>query len=1009
MRPLRLVLSAFGPFLGTEQIDLRGFRYSRVFLIHGPVGSGKTFLLDGLCFALYGRSSGGERERAGMRHLAAEPEQDTAVVLDFEVASENYRIERRLHLEPNGLLGPDEVTLWRLPEFGEPGRRDILASSATGAEALLGRLLGLNGEQFCQVAILPQGQFRRFLLAPAEERRAIVERMFDGQRYEQLSRSVQARDADLQDQVQRAWSEREGLVSRYETTEGDPREQLRRSLHELEALAQECLAHEVRVAEWERRLEATIRFETLERQKEMAERELEELTGEGDTPASDLSRRLREALPRYTRWQSLQAAIQQIESELEEQRLDYERLKRDTNFLEAEVEFARRQEEEKFALRRTQERLDDLLREAEGWLHLESQRELAEQRLAELRASRARLARDVKQGQARCHKLEADLQRLADAELRLVQLRGELAQLESQAQQARQVSHLRQAVDQARHREARLREMRDSHGSELQAAERRWRSHQARQRRDALGLLLPELQSGQACPLCGATEHPLPHRPQRAVTAAEERLEERIQILQERYQHAQQELSQAEERRARLEGKLESWSDGVAEFESEPFLASLRHTVAQTEARLALRPGLRDEWEQLRESLTPRRKALRQMRLHKERLETTLAAAEAQRPDQEQRLSDLFRQVLGLSWPTEEALWRESIAQARSQAQARWEELQAATYATERAGVMAEAFALGLAEVRAAELQCDALSREAEELRHGLLEGFRLDFASWTDLTFALSRHQREVSVDGDSVVDKETLIRAVRRQLEQTQELLTELPAPEMNSEQIRHAGRRERDQLELKIGRRATLTRTVEEQQRDVERYDTVVERIRTLEAQWQLLAPLARAMRGDNAAGVTFSDWVLERCFAGVLQAANRQLETLAPQRFVLLASRGLEVQIFDLQAGVARSATTLSGGESFLASLALALGLGEVLQGSHGAAERLGTLFIDEGFGYLDEQALESAIQCLETLRGEGRTIAVVSHVLELRQRIRSQLVLAGRDEASAGQRVRVVVT
>lgn len=1019
MRPLRLSLTGFGPFLETQVVDLRGFRYSRLFLIHGPVGSGKTFLLDGICFALYGRSSGGERDRQGLRSLGAAPGTDTVVELDFEVASENYRVERRMVLtsEP-GVFGPDEVTLWRMPSFGDPGRRDILASSLSGVEGMLTRLLGLSAEQFCQVAILPQGQFRRFLLAPAEERTSIIRRMFDGHLYQRFSTLLAEAHEELKQQVNEAWKEREAVTSRYKDTLGDPRERLWRSQEELQAVSAECVAHQTKSQEWERSLESAVRYETLERQKEMSQRELEELTHQGENPADAITRRLKEALPDFLRWRECNAEIDEIIRELDEQRAHYEKLKRETNFLEEEVEQARRHEEEKYTLLRAQERLEEVYDEAEGLAVLEAELRAANDRLTELGRTRAVLAQEVKRGQARAQKLEAELERTAKAELRLTGLRQEVAALEARDQETRQKSHLLATVEQARQRETRLRETVATLKQELTKAQDKWYSQRAQTRAEALSLLRDELQSGQECPLCGSKSHPRPFDDDSRAQGAEgNELEQRVNALRVRCEHASSELAQAEERRARFEGRLEGlgrdYGTGTAGREQvedvSGLIEGLRNSISLIETKLSQRQSHREELRRIEHELVPSRKKLRQMRLMKERLETTVESAVASAESRRQRISELLRESLGLSvtGPDDDS-WVRELELEKTRLGERLQALQSTTYGSERAELMAETFALGLAETRAAEKRRDVLRREADELQSGLMDSFRIDFASWTDLEFALGREAREFRVarGQDSVLDKETLVRAVQRQLDQTQELLAAVPPPPMRSEQVRQALNREREQIELKTGRRVNLERSVEQGAQDVERYDSVVEQIRDLESRMQAIGPLAAEVSGSNRANIAFSDWVLERCFARVLAAANGKLELLAPQRFHLLQDRGLEVRVFDLQAGTTRSATTLSGGESFLASLSLALGLGEVLQGAVGAAERLVTLFIDEGFGYLDQQALDAALQCLESLRGEGRTIGLVSHVVELRERIRAQVIVAGREEAAAGGRVQV---
>jgi exonuclease SbcC len=1011
VRPLRLSLTAFGPFLENQVVDLRGFRYSRLFLIHGPVGSGKTFLLDGICFALYGRSSGGERDRQGMRNLSAAPTTETIVVLDFEVASENYRIERRLILGPpeQGGFAPDEVALWRLPAFGEPTRRDVVSSSLSGVESMLTRMLGLSAEQFCQVAVLPQGQFRRFLLAPAEERTAIIGRMFDGHVYQRFATLLGQEHGALKRQLNDAWKEREQVTARYQDTLGDPRELLLRSQEELSAVTTACQAHQHKSAEWERSLEVAVRYETLERQKEMSLRELEELTHQGESPADALSHRLKAALPDFQRWREAHAEIEEIGSELDDQRSQYEKLKRETNFLEAEVEQARRQEEEKYALFRAQERLEEIQQEASGLALLDSEIQAAQARLVDLARTRTVLAQEVKRAQARGQKLDLELERMAKAELRLAALRQEVAGLESRDQEVRQKGHLLTTVEQARQREIRLRATLDTLRAEMASAQDRLYSQRAQSRAEALSLLKHELKSGQDCPLCGSKQHPRPFEGALEGESVDQELDQRVLALKARCEHAVQELAQAEERRARFEGRLEGMAKVAIDGEDVSALVDgLRASIAMIEGKLAERQSCKDELRRLDKDLVPNRKKLRQMRLMKERLEATIESATSTRSARRLRLGELLSQTLGLEVPDDDDSWPALLEVERGRIAERLSEISTVGYSTQRAELMAEAFALGLAETRAAEKRRDHLQRDADELQHTLLERFRLDFANWSDLQFALSRAAREfqLSRGEGSVVDKETLVRAVQRQIDQAQELLLGVPQPPMRSEQIRHALGREREQIELKTSRRVSLQRVVEQGAKDVELYDQVVEQIRELEGKMAAIGPLAATVAGDNRDSIAFSDWVLERCFAKVLTAANGKLETLAPQRFALLQDRGLEVKIFDVRAGTTRSATTLSGGESFLASLALALGLGEVLQVAEGAVERLGTLFIDEGFGYLDQEALDAALQCLENLRGEGRTIGIVSHVSDLRERIRAQVVVAGRDEAAAGSRVQV---
>lgn len=1003
MRPLRLKLEAFGPFADSQSVDFRGFRYSRLFLIQGPVGSGKTFLLDGICFALYGRSSGGERDRRGLRHVGAADSKDTVVTLDFEVSGENYRIERRIVLE-EGEFREDEVVLWRLPEVGEPSRRDVLSFSLSGVTGMISRMMGLTAEQFCQVAILPQGQFRRFLLTNGQERTQIISSMFASERYAHLQKALVAARDEVKTQLEKAWADRERLVARYEGDGGDPRARLARSQEELAAVDKSCSEHMRRSQEWERSLEDATRFETLDRQRVMSERELELLESEQDRDEDVLGRRLRQSLEKFDEWREYCEEIEQISDELEDQRAQYESLKQDTNFLEEEVERARQLEEEKFALRRASERLAEVMQEGQGLAALSEEVESAQGHLVELKRKRTTLATEVKKSKLRVKRLETELQRIEAAESRLAGVREEVSSWESRELEAKQRSVVEDALSQARERGSRLKELIESIKAEIRETEAEVDKQKARIDLQALETLRALLHEGESCPLCGATDHPNPFTGASLEEGLNHDLQEKMEELTGRLNHALNELAQTSERTARLEGRLEGLPEPAQEADGDDYsdtILRLRTTIKAVEARVAEREKIHEELAAVKRELIPDRKKLRKMRLLRERLKGTLESAQRARQERQSKYFTLLSEVLALGVPEDPAGWTEALEAERSRIEERLEELDAVEYTTERAELMAETFALQLAETRAAERRRAQLQSRADSLRDELFSQFKLEFANWDDLCFSLTRVAREAQFHNaeGSVLDKETLVKTVKRQLRQSQELLASIPAPEMKTEQIRHALAHEREQIELKVGRRSSLQRLVEDGAADVERYDSIVEQIQSQERRLHHVGKLARLASGENRLNQSFHDWVLERFFGRVLASANERLETLAPGRFALSLEPGLEVKVLDYRAGTARSATTLSGGESFLASLALALGLGDVLQGEGGARDRLETLFIDEGFGYLDSQALDAAMDCLENLRAEGRTVGLISHVGELRERIRAQIILTRGEEST----------
>ncbi len=834
MRPLRLTLAAFGPFREITVVDFSEFRANRLFLIHGPVGSGKTFLLDGICFALYGCSSGGERECRAMRCLSASPDEETSVCLDFESSGERYRVERRFSAhDSQGGSNVDDVNLWRLPSVGDPGRRDVLASTSTGVSAMLIRLLGLSAEQFCQVGILPQGKFRRFLLSSAEERREIVGKMFDVARYQRYQDLILREFDELQTSLGIAWKEREEIVARYSDNHGDPRDWLSKSREEYASVTAAYEVHQNRSLEWERELEGAVRYETLERQRDVSRRELEELENPDRAAVGALSGRLRAALLEFGRWREATSEMDSIAKELEAQRSQYEKLRLETNFLEAEVEQARQREEEKYVLHRTQERLNEIREERAGLVQLEAEVEAADLRLKELGRSRAELAQKVKKAQVRVEELRGELVLLDKAEKRLTDLREELASLESQEQAARQRNLMVEALEQAQAREARLRESAAALSEEILSVERLKKVQSLHDRHASLRRLRADLVAGKPCPLCGAVEHPNVYQHDVRRTDQGENLEQKLMGLVERRDHAVLELASVKERRARLEGRLEEMPLGGDLEIDKGLLSDLGRTVDSIEAKLSERARKQKELSRLEAELGPDRKRLRQLRLLRERLQATLEGVERQRTGRRTRLDEMLRQALGLT--NFDGQWQEALDLEAARAAERLEALDGFVYGTERAELMAETFALGLADQRAAEKRRESLLVETEHLKHELLERFRLDFASWDDLSFALTRSARDLRfAQGDSsVLDQAILVRAVKRQFEQSQELIAAVPAPPMRAEQIRHALSHEREQTEIKIGRRIALQRAVEVGTQDVALYDAAVERFASLRA--------------------------------------------------------------------------------------------------------------------------------------------------------------------------------
>jgi len=220
MRPIRLSLCAFGPYAAEHTFDFRELGSRSFFLIHGPTGSGKTTVLDAMCFALYGDTSGNERQARQMRSDMADPSERTEVVFDFSLGTELYRVSRSPEQERPKQRGEGmtterpKATLWqRTGLVDDNGEGHVLAAKWGDVTEAVESLLGFKSDQFRQVVLLPQGQFRRLLLATSTEREAILERLFQTEFYRIVTERLKEAARDVQEHMKDARSRGESIRS----------------------------------------------------------------------------------------------------------------------------------------------------------------------------------------------------------------------------------------------------------------------------------------------------------------------------------------------------------------------------------------------------------------------------------------------------------------------------------------------------------------------------------------------------------------------------------------------------------------------------------------------------------------------------------------------------------------------------------------------------------------------------------------------------------------------------
>lgn len=971
MRLHRLEVAAFGPYVGREVVDFDVLGADGLFLLHGDTGAGKTTLLDAIAFALFGTVPGARGEVKRLRCDLADPDQVTEVVLELTVQGQRMRIARNPeYLRPKrrgeGMTTQQAkaVLSWvgTVPAGHVPEGVTRIDEVARTVE----RLLGMNYEQFFQVVLLPQGEFARFLRADTTEREKLLERLFGTERFLDVERwfadlrAERGRDLQARQQSLREWVARFAQVAQEEAPEEE-------QSHWVDTVLAEAA-------------ESVGKAQACEEKARVAARAAEAVWQENQA-AAERVRRVRTA---YTRLAAIAEQAEQRAEWAEEVEAAHRAAgvvaeadlleRRTTQLAEAEAgEVVRAGEVFELGLDAADSSAAELraraggLREEAGALAElvaeaeQQQRDL--RRRDELNAAAAKAAKQVEEFTAvlesapdKVAALRAKTAAAAEAEAKLEGACTRVEELTALVRDADAMPKAEQAVERA--------------GEVVRAAvdaHQQARQHRLDLRERRLDGMAAELAAGLAegegCPVCGATEHPAPAThtgglvdpdDERAAEAAEQQAESKREKAKAALLEAETRLTTLVER---LAGRTaESLRAGLTE--ARELVASLSELALRKPALDAELLGL----EQKIEQLTERRRVAEQTAVQTATEVRTLAERLAER---ERRLESARGEFADVAARRRHLL----------------------TFAT-RLDALAEA---RLAVVGARERRDEQAKSVKEALQ---AKGF-----ADLDQMRAASRPDEQIEKLENSLADAKVMERSARQVLAEP-ELFGISPEDEVDVAASADAAQGTRGEAEQSLVALRTATSRHGELTKLAERMKSLMAELAPVEEQYLELKALAEVVngRGQNARKMSLRSYVLAARLEEVALAATARLRTMSQGRYSFVHSDaagargtrgGLGLDVLDDYSGTVRPAKTLSGGESFLASLSLALGLADVVAAETGGA-LLDTLFVDEGFGTLDAETLDIVMNILDELRAGGRVVGLVSHVEELRQRIPTRL-------------------
>uniref|UniRef100_A0AAU3H0Z4 Nuclease SbcCD subunit C n=1 Tax=Streptomyces sp. NBC_01401 TaxID=2903854 RepID=A0AAU3H0Z4_9ACTN len=1019
MRLHKLTLTAFGPFGGTQEVDFDTLSSAGIFLLHGPTGAGKTSVLDAVCYGLYGAVPGARQSPGtSLRSDHAQVDRPTEVRLELTVGGRRLEVTRR-PAQPRpkkrgGGFTTEKAQSWLREYDAEHGWKALSRSHQEIGEEI-GGLIGMSRDQFCQVVLLPQGDFARFLRADAEARGKLLGRLFDTRRFAaveerlaELRRTAEARvrAADeqilaLAQRIAQAAGPAAGEAALPEERPGEPglaegvlqwAAVARGAAHERldiarcvlavaegrNAAAGHVLEAQRELARLQQRYEETRRrAEGLEDRREERDRCHEQLARarKADLVAPALELREEAGRAHRTAAAARERSRAGLPSELAE--AGFEQLAGTERRLRAELgalDSARRAEHrsrdidaERSRLERQSRADDELIQETSQWL---AGWDVTHRGLTE----RVETARDAA---TRAEQLAG---RLDPARRRLEAARRRDA---LGAQEERAAAALTAARERAV----------DAHERWLELREQRLRGIAAE--------LAGQLVDGAACTVCGSAEHPEPARAEAGHVdrATEEAALAAHQQADGARADAERELGVLRERLAAARAEAADPQDMTAADPQDVTAADPQGVTGAPALAPASVAALREAVDRLgREHAEAHRLAAG---THAAR--EALAAAEREHLGRIDDRQQAERRAAART-SQREALDREQAALEAELEKARGACASVAEHAAlleRRAGLLADAAEALRAEQGAAERLKEADGRLADA---AFRAGFAtpeaaaaelLDDTAQRDLQHRIDAWQTEAATVADRLAEEDA--RAAADQSAATPDAAQE--AYDRSVQALRegaaaHAAAQERG-AEL-----ARLSRRAEAEVRDLGPLRQEYERVARL-------AGLTAGTSADNERKMRLEAYVLAARLEQVAAAATARLQRMSAGRYTLIHSdersggrrAGLGLHVVDAWTGRERDTATLSGGETFFASLALALGLADVVTDEAGGV-RLDTLFIDEGFGSLDDQTLDEVLDVLDSLRERDRSVGIVSHVADLRRRIPAQLEVVKERHGSA---------
>lgn len=997
MKPIKLTMQAFGPFAQTETIEFDKLGTNPLFLINGPTGSGKTSILDAICFALYGETTGNERQGIQMRCDMAAPTLLTEVTLEFSLHGKSYRVIRSPEQEAPKARGEGMTVRKHTAALYEiTDEEKLITSKTTQVKTEVTNIVGLNETQFRQVMVLPQGKFRELLLATSKEREEIFGQLFQTDIYKKIEYALKdkasaiskAKD-EFDNQIRGALQvagvsseaelteQREALSSQFESVQKQEQE----SLAQLNAVKTELQKAEVLSNEFKKREQAEIALKRhLEQSDAVSSRQLQ---------LDNAKKASKVELP-YVTLQNASKQTQELEQKVAKLSQDLTVANDAVKSKEGALQIAKEQAAQLPKLTEQQYQLEGMKGKLVEKSELEkainaglTQKSEFEATLKKYIALKEKLTLEAQRGQKSLDQARVDVASIGSVEVEIKQqqrLMQDLQKLTGLNQELAKLDALtpskQASVDQAKARYVELQRSADT-------LELSWHNAQA-------AVLAQRLQAGEMCPVCGSVEHPQP-----AQFVGEEVTKEQVQRARNTEREGQVVLNQ-------LNNQLEQHNIAVGQYKQQ---------IEQLSVELGQNASI--DLSALQASMQQLNERLQQLSsINLVQLEQSVNELNQRCVTGEGKINDLQNQMAANESTIKGN--QEQLAKLSASLDAKYSSLevleQDIVVIQKQITELNTAFESAQNHLQQAVLAKTNIESQLTTNQQWLNEALERLNTAKTDWAQALqaSAFEDEAQFLASKVDEAEMQVwqqeieafKQTQIKLEQTladlSSTLKDLALPDLEGFNVKlNSVQQSYVEARNQLDSTRSLFERLEKVRDDIA---TLHDKNTKLEDEYKVFGTLYDVASGKTGSRISLHRFVLGVLLDDVLIQASQRLSLMSKGRYILArktegfkgaAGRGLDLVVEDSYTGKTRDVATLSGGESFMAALALALGLSDVVQ-SYSGGIRLDTLFIDEGFGSLDPESLDLAIQTLVDLQQTGRMIGVISHVSELKEQMAQRI-------------------